>query len=419
MEHLIFRLAVALAIGLVVGIERGWRERSDPPGSRTAGVRTYALVGLLGGVTAALADALKSPAVLVAASLAFTAVFSGFKYREMVKDKDFSITSLVAALLVFALGALAVVGDASAASAASAAAIATTGFLAAREMLHGLVARLTWVELRSALVLLAMTVIVLPLLPDRTIDPFDSINPRQIWLFMVLTATISYAGYVAVKVAGPEKGILFSAIGGALVSSTAVTIAFARRAAAGEPAALLAGGAALAAMVSLLRVIAICMVVAPGLVLPLAPPALAAAACFAIAGGVMLRDAKGTKGEAALGNPFELGPLAAFAIMFGLVSAVSGFLLKAVGPDSVYLVNAVAGIVDVDVPALNAARLAGGALSMTAAAIAILIPLGVNALARVGFAAAAGPLGFTARLGVATAIALCAGLGVLVLAQAV
>ncbi|MFG1344777.1 DUF4010 domain-containing protein [Xanthobacter autotrophicus DSM 431] len=414
MEHLIFRLAVALAIGLVVGVERGWRERKDPPGSRTAGVRTFALIGLFGGVTAALADALKSPAVLIAASLAITTVFAGFKYREMVKDKDYGITGLVAAMLVFALGALAVAGDP---AVAGAAAIAATGLLAAREMLHGLVARLTWVELRSALVLLAMTVIVLPLLPNRTIDPFDSINPRQIWLFMVLTATISYAGYVAVKVAGPEKGILFSAIGGALVSSTAVTIAFARRAAAGEPAPLLAGGAALAAMVSLLRVLAICMVVAPGLVRTLAPPALAAAICFAAIGAVMLRDAKGAKGESALGNPFDLGPLAAFAAMFGLVSGVSGFLLKAVGPDSIYLVNAVAGIVDVDVPSLNAARLAGGALSMEGAALAILIALGVNAAARVGFSAAAGPPGFAARLGVATAIAGVGAVGVLVLAR--
>ncbi|MEP9356553.1 DUF4010 domain-containing protein [Xanthobacter sp. KR7-65] len=413
MDELMFRLAVALAIGLVVGVERGWRERTDPPGSRTAGVRTYALCGLLGGVSAALAQALQSPAVLIAASLGFTAVFSVFKYREMVKDRDFGITGLVAALLVFALGALAVVGDA---AAASAAAIAATGLLAARERLHGLLARLTWVELRSALVLLSMTVIVLPLLPDRTIDPFDSINPRQIWLFMVLTATISFAGYVAVKVAGPEKGILISALGGALVSSTAVTVAFARRAAAGEPAALLAGGAALAAMVSLLRVMVICMVVAPGLLATLAPPALAAALAFAVAGGVMVRNSGGTAGETEPGNPFDLGPLAAFALMFGVVSGISGLLLDKVGPQSLYLVSAVAGIMDVDVPSLNAARLAGGALTFQGAALAILIAIGMNALGRVGFAAAAGSAGFTWRLGAATAAAVGAAAAVLAVA---
>ena len=414
MDHLIYRLGIALAIGLVVGVERGWRERTDPPGSRTAGVRTYSLIGLLGGVSAALALAIQSPAVLIASSLAFTALFTLFKYREMVEDREFGITGIVAALLVFALGALAVAGDA---AAAGAVAIAATGLLAAREMLHGLVARLTWVELRSALILLGMTMIVLPLLPDRTLDPFDSINPRQIWLFMVLTATISFAGYVAVKVAGPEKGILFSALGGALVSSTAVTIAFARRAAAGEPAVLLAGGAALAAMVSLLRVLVICMVVAPGLLATLAPPAIAAAAAFALAGGIMMRSAGAAQGESTLGNPFDLGPLAAFACMFGVVSFISGFLLKSVGPQSLFAVSAVAGIVDVDVPSLNAARLAGSSLTFEAAALAILIALGVNAIARVGFAAAAGPLPFTARLAAATAAAVGAALAVLAVAR--
>lgn len=410
MDNLMFRLAVALAIGLVVGVERGWRERTDPPGSRTAGVRTYALCGLLGGVSAALAQALSSPAVLVAASLGFTALFSAFKYREMVVDREYGITGVIAALLVFALGALAVVGDP---AAASAAAIAATGLLAAREVLHALVARLTWVELRSALILLSMTVIVLPLLPDRTIDPFDAINPRQIWLFMVLTATISFAGYVAVKVAGPEKGILFSALGGALVSSTAVTIAFARRATAGEPAAMLAGGAALAAMVSLLRVMVICMVVQPGLLPALAPPALAAALAFAISGAVMLRRSGSAAGDTGPGNPFDIGPLAAFALMFAFVSGVSGILLKTVGPQSLYLVSAVAGIVDVDVPSLNAARLAGSALSLSAATLSILIALGMNALGRLGFAAAAGPMGFTARLAAATAAAVGAAAAVL------
>jgi len=410
MDHLIFHLAVSLAIGLVVGVERGWRERREAQGSRTAGIRTYALLGLLGGVCAALAEALASPALLIAAGVATTALFSAFKYREMVRDEDYSITGLVAAMLVFALGALAVVGDT---AVAAAGAIATAGLLAAREGLHRIVRHLTWPELRSALVLLAMTVIVLPLLPDRALDPYGALNPRQLWLFMVLTATISYAGYVAVKVAGPEKGIVFSALGGALVSSTAVAIAFARRSAAGEPGALLAGGAALAAMVSVLRVMVICAVVAPTLLVSLGPPGVAGAAAFGIAGLLMLRDPQKPRGEPVVGNPFDLAPLAAFAAMFGTVSAVSGVLLKLVGPGSLYLVSAVAGLVDVDVPSLNAARLAGSGLSVEGASLCILIALGMNALSRVGFAAVAGTGAFALRLGLATAGALGAAGAVL------
>ncbi|MFG1393658.1 MgtC/SapB family protein [Xanthobacter agilis] len=411
MDHLIFHLAVSLAIGLLVGVERGWRERKEAEGSRTAGVRTYALLGLLGGVSAALSQALASPALLIITGLATIALFAVFKYREMQRDKDYSITGIIAAMLVFALGALAVVGET---AVAAAGAIAVTALLAEREVLHRLVRHLTWPELRSAVLLLGMTVIVLPLLPDQTVDPFNSINPRQIWLFMVLTAGISFAGYVAVKVAGPEKGILFSALGGALVSSTAVAIAFARRATAGEPPGLLAGGAALAAMVSVLRVLVICAVVRPELLLHLGPPALAAAAGFGACGAMMMRREAGARGDANLGNPIEVAPLAAFATLFGAVSAVSGFLLRAVGPDSLYAVSAVAGLVDVDVPSLNATRLAGNGLSMEGAAMCILIALGMNGAGRIIFAAAGGTRAFTLRFAVATLVAAAAAAAALV-----
>ncbi len=407
MNDLLFRLAIALAIGFVVGVERGWRERKEPAGSRTAGIRTYALCGLLGGVSAAVSQSVQSVALLIAAGLAFSAIFTVFVLREEMRDDTYSITGLIAALLVFALGALAVVGDP---EVAGAAAIATTALLASRQVLHRLVRNLTWPELRSAVVLLAMTVIVLPLLPDHAIDPFNAINPRQIWFFMVLTATISYAGYVAVKVAGPEKGILLSALGGALVSSTAVAIAFARRAAQGEPPGLLAGGGALAAMVSCLRVLVICAVVAPGLLWTLAPAVLAAAAAFGVMGVFLMRgDDSHAKASENVGNPFDIGPLVAFAAMFAAVSAVSGALLKTVGPQSLYLVSAVAGIVDVDVPSLNAARLAGNGLTFAASALSILIALAMNAVGRVVFVVAAGTRAFALRYVAASAIAVMAG----------
>lgn len=412
-ENLVFRLGVALAIGLVVGTERAWRERDETSGSRTAGIRTFALIGLFGGVSAALSQSLESSAFLIASGAALTAIFAAFKYREMVRENDYSITSLIAAMLVFALGALAVAGEPGVAGAGG---IATAGLLALREVLHRAVQRLTWPELRSALLLLSMSVIVLPLLPDRTLDPFDSINPHQIWIFMVLTATISFAGYAAVKIAGPEKGILISALGGALVSSTAVTLALARRSSSGEPAGLLAGGASLAAMVSLLRVSIVCALVAPSLLPTFAPAVVAAAATFAIAGALLMRHADGVAGQdTAAGNPFDFGPLLAFAGLFAGVSAITGFLLKTVGPDSLYLVSAVAGTVDVDVPSLNAARLAGTTVTLTAASKAILLALFMNALGRVGFAAAAGTKGFTVRFALATLAAAGAALAVLII----
>ena len=141
---------------------------------------------------------------------------------------------------------------------AAAVAVATAGILAAREEIHGWVARITWPELRSAVVLLAMTFIVLPIVPDKAIGPFGGVNPREIWLIAIVLAGVSFVGYVGVRVLGARQGILVAGAAGGLASSTAVTITNARHAAAGEATpALLAGGVALATAVSFLRVIAI------------------------------------------------------------------------------------------------------------------------------------------------------------------
>jgi uncharacterized membrane protein (DUF4010 family) len=412
-DTLILRFAIALGIGLVVGVERGWREREAPAGSRTAGVRTYGLSALLGAVFAALADLAGSWALLAVAFAVYAGLFAWFKRREAVADGVYSVTGVVAGLLVFALGALAVAGEERAAAAGG---VATAGLLASREVLHGLLRRLTWAELRSALLLAAMTVVVLPLLPDRAVDPWGGANPREIWTFTVLTAALSYAGYVAVRVAGPRRGILLGALAGALVSSTAVTVVLARRAAAGAPSGLMAGGAALAGMVSIARVLVLAGIAAPAVLPSLLPAALAAAAVFGLCGAVLVRG-PAPEGEAdpqaGLGNPFDLLPLLAFAAGFAVVAVAGGWLTERFGSGGLFGAAAVLGMVDVDVAVLSTARQVGGAVDAATGAGAILLTLAVNAVARVVYAAAAGPLPFAARLAGATALSIAAGLAVL------
>lgn len=173
MDALLARLGLVLAIGLLIGLERGWRERDAPDRSRTAGIRTYEISGLLGGILAALAQSLDTVSVLITAFLGFTAVLAFYKAREATHDEDFSVTGVMAGLAVFALRVLAVAGDYTAAAALAA-------LLASREVLHGLLKRLTWVELRSALILAVMTAMVLPLLPNRTVDPWGELNPCEV-----------------------------------------------------------------------------------------------------------------------------------------------------------------------------------------------------------------------------------------------
>jgi uncharacterized membrane protein (DUF4010 family) len=404
--ELTLRFGVALAIGLVVGVERGWRERAEPPGSRTAGIRTYGLLGLLGAVAAALGLAFDSALPTAAALVSAGAAFTWFKAREAAAEGSFSVTAVIAALAVLALGALAVAGDAAAAAAGG---IALAGLLAARQRLHGLLQRMRWEELRSALLLLAMTVVVLPLLPDRPVDPWGAANPREIWLFTVLTAGVSFAGYLAIRLAGPRRGVLIGGLAGALASSTAVTLAFARRAAAGEGAGLLAGGAALAGVVSLLRVAAIVGVVRPALLAPLGVPVLAAAAVLGAAGVLLLR--RGGSGieplQPQLGNPLDLGALLLFAVGFAIVALLGGWLLAWLGPGAVLGTSAVFGALDVDVAALSAAR---SALPPADAADAVLLAMAANAGVRAAAGMLAGPPRFSVRLGLATLAALLSGL---------
>jgi uncharacterized membrane protein (DUF4010 family) len=408
MDGVIARLGLALAIGLLVGLERGWRERDAAPGSRTAGIRTYGLAGLLGGIFAAVGAATGSALVLAFGFLGFALIFAWFQIREAVHDRNFSVTGVVAALAVFGLGALAVVGDQRAAAAGGA---ALAGVLASRELLHGLLKRLSWVELRSALVLAVMTAIGLPLLPDRTVDPWGGLNPHEIWFFTVLTAAISYLGYIAVRVLGPSRGLLVSGMAGALVSSTAVTVAFARRSAAGGPVAALTGAAALAAMVSIGRVVVVVAIVEPAVLVAILPAAAASAATFAAGGLFLLRRAGVTEGEAqAPQNPFDLAPLLLFAALFALVATISAAVVARFGTASLVATSGLSGMFDVDVAVLSALRLVDGGVAAGLAGQAVLAALAANGFGRLALAIAAGPLRYWLPLAGATVLAAGAGL---------
>jgi uncharacterized membrane protein (DUF4010 family) len=261
LQDLFSRFAVALGIGLLIGLERGWKAREAEPGSRAAGIRTFAISGLLGGLIAALAHALGGAAsaggafVLGLGFAAYSGVFAVFCRDQNRAERNYSVTTAIAGMVTLALGAYALLG---APLVAAAGAVATAGLLAIKEDLHGWVERITWPELRSGLMLLAMTLIALPLVPDDPIGPFGGVNPREVWIIAILLASVSFIGYAAVKYFGESRGTLLAGAAGGLASSTAVTVTYARRAAAHEGSSrLLAAGVSLASAVMFLRVCAI------------------------------------------------------------------------------------------------------------------------------------------------------------------
>ncbi|WP_442579284.1 MgtC/SapB family protein [Mesorhizobium sp. ASY16-5R] len=400
MDTLLARLGLALAIGLLIGLERGWREREAPDRSRTAGIRTYGISGLLGGVLAALAQSLDAVSVLITGFLGFAAVLAFYKAREAAHDEDFSVTGVMAGLAVFALGALAVAGDYTAAAGAAA---ALAALLASREVLHGLLKRLTWIELRSALILAVMTAMVLPLLPNRTVDPWGGLNPREIWLFTVLTAAISYLGYIAVRMLGETRGLAISAVCGALISSTAVTLALGRMARTAERNHRLAGAAALAATVSLARIAFIIGLVEPRVLIEILPATLAVAAVFGLCSGLMLaRGVDAGSVDTSSRSPFDLGPLLLFALLFAAVSTLNAALAGHIGPAGLIVATAASGAVDVDVAVLSVLRLVGTSMTVEAAGRAVLAAIAANALLRLILAMATSTPRFWAPLLFAT-----------------
>ena len=385
--ELMRRLAVALAIGLLVGTERHWRERQEAAGSRTAGVRTFALTGLLGGIMAVLAAPLGEVGAALLLGLGLVALLAAqlpFALREAAAENKVSATSLVAALATYSLGALAVRGDI---AVAGAAAVAMTAILAARESLHELMARITWAELRSALVLLSMTLLVMPLVPDAPVAWLGGLNPAKIWGLAILLAAISYLGYLAVRLMGPERGLVLSGAAGGLVSSTAVTLANARAAAEGGAALALAAGALIAGAVSCLRTIAIVVFIAPDVARLLALPLGVAALGMGLAGLAVARRANADGGSAAPPeNPFELVAVLKIALLLAAVALASRLAAEKLGPAAVLAVAALTGLADVDAVALSVPLLAPATLTLEIAAQAVLVAVGMNICAKATYA---------------------------------
>jgi uncharacterized membrane protein (DUF4010 family) len=407
-DELFRRLAVALAIGLLIGLERGWQLREEAEGERTAGLRTFALTGLLGGICGALSS-LSGPLVLAAALLSFAAAFTLFSWLEASSDNDFSVTGVVAALLTFVLGAYAVLGYQ---TVAVAAAVAMAILLALKKPLHTWLRQLSWLEIRAVLILLAMSFLLLPLLPNRAIDPWGALNPAEIWLLAILIAGVSFVGYAAVRVMGDKAGIAAAAVAGGVTSSTATTLSFARLGQEHPQAAsLLAGGILIAGVTMMARVVAIAGALNPSLIGGVGPPAAAGAAVLAIGSAMLLRrhgESKVGRSILALRNPFELATVLKLAGLIAVVMLLAKVLSASAGARGLYLLAAVSGLADVDALTLSMSRLAGSQIAIVDATRAIVLAIAVNTAVKAAMAAYLGGRRMGATVGAVSAVAIVA-----------
>lgn len=394
--RLVWGLASALIIGALVGIER---ERSKALSGNVGigGVRTFILFALTGAVSAWLSQALASAWVFVTAVAAVAALtVAGYVVQARVKPNAVGLTTETAAVGVCLLGGACTVGYTEMALAVG---IAVSAVLAYKESMHGLVAKLGPDDISAGVKLLAATFIVLPLLPTTAVDPWGALKPRPLWTLVILIAALSLVGYVATRALGPQRGTAVTGLSGGLVSSTAITLAFARqsREEGGKTDDALAGGLLLAWAVMGVRIVVIAAAMFAPLVPPLLAPFGAMTAVTLGASALFLRRARAPEpaaaGEVVLKNPFSLTSATKFGLLFAAVLVVVAAVERYFPGRGYYLVAALAGLTDVDAITLSMAGVAraGGAPVATAVGALVVAAL-ANTLVKCGMVVAiAGP----------------------------
>ncbi len=414
--HTVRSFAIALAIGALIGIEREKRKLADATPA-IGGLRTFIVVSVLGAMSAWLTQALGTPWVFIATGVGVCAgIVAGYVVHAQGRPDAFGLTTEFAAMAVFMLGGAALFGFP---ELAVGLAIVIAAVLAYKQPLHGLVAKLGWTDIFAGLRLLIATFVVLPLLPDRTLDPWDALNPYKLWLLVILIAGLSLLGYVATRWLGAHKGTALTGVTGGLVSSTAVTLFFARRsreADSGHDADLFASAVLFAWCVMFGRVVVEVLVVHPAMLGTILGAFGAMGGVAAGLGGLYYwRAARSGPGsaqrddEVPLTNPFSLTSAAKFAAFFAFVLVVVALAKRHLPAEGMYFVAGLAGLTDVDAITLSLAEYAKGGGDAGTAANAITVAALTNTLVKAGMVAALGGRHLRRRTLVGAGAVLAAG----------
>ena len=396
----------SLAIGLLIGLERERRS------SAKAGLRTFALVALLGTLSGLLAEKTGSGWILAAGLLSVGAMIIAAYINRPDDAGDSGTTSVVAILVCYCLGAAVWFGYGTLAVMLG---IATTVLLYFKAELHGLSSQLTSKDLISILQFAVLSFVILPILPDRNYGPYEALNPYQAWLMVVLVSGVSLAGYAALRLAGPQHGAPMMGLLGGLVSSTATTVVFSRHA---HAHAALARTAMVVIMVAslmvLLRLTVMAAVVAPDVIEPLAK---------VFAGGLVLGlavtafgwrrlEAQGELPMPEVRNPTEIRTALGFGALYAVVLFCSAWLSDVAGTKGMYAVALASGLTDVDAITLSSLRLFSiDKLSAGQAVTAIAIAVLSNLTFKAGLIVTLGGWKL-ARLTLPAMLAVAAGIGI-------
>jgi uncharacterized membrane protein (DUF4010 family) len=411
---LFLRFGVAMAVGLLVGLQREYAKGGGAGKKTFAGERTLALMGLLGCTAAMVADILDSAWAFVGIFMALGILIAIAHYVDASRGKV-GLTTEVAAIVTTLAGALCYWDYL---PLAVALAVTTTVLLSLKVTLDKFVKRITREDIYATLTFAVITAIILPVLPNASVvdsQPFDVLNPYKIWLMVVFISGISFLGYVLVQVVGPKQGIGLAGLLGGLVSSTAVTLSFSQRS---QRQNELAKPFALAIMVSwtvmFSRVVVEVAALNPPLLGVLWMP-MAASAAAGLGYCVYLYFAQRTDeaGEVKVSNPFELAPAIKFGLLYAIVLLASNAAQLYLGSTGLYLSSVLSGLADVDAITLSVAELSKtGSLTMSAGARAIVLAAMSNTVVKGGIVLTSGSRALRLALLPGFVLMLVAGVGV-------
>ncbi|MAW81606.1 MAG: hypothetical protein CMI63_15315 [Parvularcula sp.] len=390
-------LAVALAIGFLIGFEREHSHAEEARKHTFAGARTFTLTAVAGGLSGIVDEGLVLPSILLISIAGLTAAAYWATAREKPGAGG---TTEIALLLTFLLGVAAVRDHVLEAAIGG---VATAIILSIKQSVERWATALSEQELYAALRLLAISVIILPILPDEPFGPYDALNLRDIWLMVVFISGLSFLGYWLIRFAGSGRGVLLTGFAGGLASSTATTLSLSRFVKRGVAPSELAAGIVAANVMMLIRIGVLVAALARDVLLALAP-ALIVAALAGGAGILWLRRGGETPAndEAVLelGNPMEIKPALIFAALLAVISVAASFGAEQFGKSGLMLVALISGLADVDAITLIAGRkAAGGEIEMMAAAYAIMIAAASNIVLKGGMASVIGGKALGLRVG--------------------
>ena len=400
----------ALAVGLLVGIERGWKLREAPEGTRVAGVRTFTLLGLLAGLAGLISTTghVVAGGGLVAAAAAVLAIGYG---RNPVAEARPDATTPIAGLVTLGLGFLAGSGNP---SLAIAVATLVTLLLALRTEAHGLIERLDEQDVKALARYAVIAGAVLPFLPEGNYGPYDAWNLRQLWLVVVLVTGFSFIGYAANRIFGARHGTLATAIIGGAYSSTAVTQSLAQRLGSGHGGGAEPAGIALASAVMYLRVLLLVAVLATRVLVDFAILILPATLVGAGAGYWLYRKAEGGEKPVPPGNPIEMLPALGFLLFVAVATVGARWAEGRFGDEGIALLIFIMGSLHVDAAIVTLGGLPPDAISPALAALALGGTILANMSVKLGITIAYGR-----SRGTSAALALGASMAALAVSLAV